>query len=116
MSQLSDSDGRLKLGYKASAEQFDPRSSWSSVCLRRPVVWTPRSVAISTLSAMSAGMPPFALSWVTAVAERTERIRLGSSVFSPTFRYNPTVLAQALVTMACLHPTGSAWAWVQARP
>src|SRR5699024_4539183 len=44
------------------------------------------------------------LSWLTAVGERTSRIQLGTSVLTPTFRYNPAVLAQAFATMGCLYP------------
>jgi len=50
------------------------------------------------------GHAPFALSWMTAVGERTKRIVLGTSVLTPTFRYNPAVTAQAFATMACLYP------------
>lgn len=41
---------------------------------------------------------------MTAVGERTERIILGTSVLTPTFRYNPAVIAQAFATMGCLYP------------
>ena len=50
------------------------------------------------------GHAPFALSWMTAVGERTKRITLGTSVLTPTFRYNPAVIAQAFATMGCLYP------------
>src|SRR6202023_2190647 len=39
-----------------------------------------------------------------ACGERTDRIVLGTSVLTPTFRYNPAVIAQAFATMACLYP------------
>ena len=41
---------------------------------------------------------------MTAVGERTKRIVLGTSVMTPTFRYNPAVVAQAFATMGCLYP------------
>ena len=50
------------------------------------------------------GHAPFSLAWLTAVGERTSTIQLGTSVLTPTFRYNPAVLAQAFATMACLYP------------
>ncbi|HEX7323231.1 MAG TPA: glucose-6-phosphate dehydrogenase (coenzyme-F420), partial [Mycobacterium sp.] len=50
------------------------------------------------------GHAPFSLSWMTAVGERTDRIVLGTSVLTPTFRYNPAVIAQAFATMGCLYP------------
>ena len=40
------------------------------------------------------GHAPFAIAWMTAVGERTGSIVLGTSVLTPTFRYNPAVLAQ----------------------
>src|SRR5690606_38309566 len=36
--------------------------------------------------------------------ERTKTIQLGTSVMTPTFRYNPAVVAQAFATMGCLYP------------
>ena len=41
---------------------------------------------------------------MTAVGERTERVQIGTSVMTPTFRYNPAVIAQAFATMGCLYP------------
>ncbi len=41
---------------------------------------------------------------MTAVGERTKRLILGTSVLTPTFRYNPAVIAQAFATMGCLYP------------
>jgi coenzyme F420-dependent glucose-6-phosphate dehydrogenase len=39
---------------------------------------------------------------MAAVAERTERVQIGTSVLTPTFRYNPAVIAQAFATMSLL--------------
>jgi coenzyme F420-dependent glucose-6-phosphate dehydrogenase len=50
------------------------------------------------------GLTGIWLAWMTAVGERTERIILGTSVLTPTFRYNPAVIAQAFATMSCLYP------------
>ena len=41
---------------------------------------------------------------MTAVGERTSHVQLGTSVLTPTFRYNPAVIAQAFATMGCLYP------------
>ena len=61
------------------------------------------------------GHAPASLAWMTAVGERTTRIPLGTSVLTPTFRYNPAVMAQTFATMACLYPAGSCWASVRGR-
>jgi coenzyme F420-dependent glucose-6-phosphate dehydrogenase len=39
---------------------------------------------------------------MSAVGERTSWLQLGTSVLTPTFRYNPAVVAQAFATMALL--------------
>jgi coenzyme F420-dependent glucose-6-phosphate dehydrogenase len=42
--------------------------------------------------------------WLGAVGENTERALLGTSVLTPTMRYQPSVIAQAFATLACLNP------------
>jgi coenzyme F420-dependent glucose-6-phosphate dehydrogenase len=44
------------------------------------------------------------MAWITAVGERTSRIQLGTSVLTPTFRYNPAVLAQMWASLGLLYP------------
>ena len=50
------------------------------------------------------GHAPNALACLTAIGERTERVVLGTSVLTPSFRYNPAVLAQQFATLALLNP------------
>ena len=50
------------------------------------------------------GHAPFSLAWLAAVGERTSSITIGTSVMTPTFRYNPAVLAQAFATLGVLYP------------
>ncbi|MBB3037579.1 glucose-6-phosphate dehydrogenase (coenzyme-F420) [Hoyosella altamirensis] len=95
----------LKLGYKASAEQFAPRD------LVEFAVYAERcgmdSVTVSDHFQPwrhTGGHAPFSLAWMTAVGERTERVLIGTSVMTPTFRYNPAVIAQAFATMGVLYP------------
>ncbi|OXM72750.1 MULTISPECIES: glucose-6-phosphate dehydrogenase (coenzyme-F420) [Amycolatopsis] len=93
----------LKVGYKASAEQFGPRDL---------VEYAVRAEELGLDSVMvsdhflpwrhEGGHAPFALSWMSAVAERTSRVQIGTSVLTPTFRYNPAVIAQAFATMSLL--------------
>ena len=95
----------LRLGYKASAEQFGPRE-----LVELGVLAEAHGMDSATVSdhfnpwRHNGGHSPFSLAWMTAVGERTERITLGTSVLTPTFRYNPAVIAQAFATMACLYP------------
>ena len=95
----------LKLGYKASAEQFDPRELVEIAVAAE--AHGMESVAVSDHFQPwrhEGGHAPFSLSWMAAVGERTTSIQIGTSVMTPTFRYNPAVLAQAFATMGCLYP------------
>jgi coenzyme F420-dependent glucose-6-phosphate dehydrogenase len=93
----------VRVGYKASAEQFGPRDL---------VEFAVRAEEVGLDSVMisdhflpwrhTGGHAPFALAWMPAVVERTRRVLVGTSVMTPTFRYNPAVLAQAFATMALL--------------
>lgn len=95
----------LRIGYKASAEQFGPRE-----LVELGVAAEAAGMDSAFVSdhfqpwRHEGGHAPFALSWLTAVGERTSSIVLGTSVLTPTFRHNPAVMAQAFATMACLYP------------
>jgi len=95
----------LKLGYKASAEQFAPRELVEiAVAAERHGF---ESVAVSDHFQPwrhTGGHAPFSLAWIAAVGERTTRVQIGTSVMTPTFRYNPAVIAQAFATLGCLYP------------
>ena len=95
----------LTLGYKASAEQFTPRELVEIAVAAE--AHGMESVAVSDHFQPwrhEGGHAPFSLSWMAAVGERTSSIRIGTSVMTPTFRYNPAVLAQAFATMGVLYP------------
>ena len=95
----------LRIGYKASAEQFNPRELVELAVQAEQVGLD--SVMVSDHFQPwrhTGGHAPFSLSWLAAVGERTERVLLGTSVMTPTFRYNPAVVAQAFGTLACLYP------------
>jgi coenzyme F420-dependent glucose-6-phosphate dehydrogenase len=95
----------VRIGYKASAEQFDP------VTLLGFAVEAERCgleiVAISDHFQPwrhTGGHSPAALPWLAAAGQRTERALLGTSVLTPTLRYHPSVVAQAFATLGCLTP------------
>jgi coenzyme F420-dependent glucose-6-phosphate dehydrogenase len=95
----------LKLGYKASAEQFAPRELVEIAVLAEKHGM--ESVAVSDHFQPwrhTGGHAPFSLAWMAAVAERTSHVQIGTSVMTPTFRYNPAVIAQAFATMGMLAP------------
>jgi len=96
---------RLRLGYKASAEQFAPGELLEFSVLAEQLGFD--SVFISDHFQPwrhSGGHAPFALSWLGALGARTERVLIGTSVLTPTFRFHPAVIAQAFATLACLSP------------
>jgi coenzyme F420-dependent glucose-6-phosphate dehydrogenase len=95
----------LKLGYKASAEQFDPRELVEIAVAAE--AHGMESVAVSDHFQPwrhEGGHAPFSLAWMAAVGERTKTVQIGTSVMTPTFRYNPAVIAQAFATLGCLYP------------
>jgi len=95
----------MRLGYKASAEQFDPRTLLEYSVLAETLGFD--SVFISDHLQPwrhTGGHAPFALSWMGALGQRTHRVLIGTSVLTPTFRYHPAVVAQSFATLACLAP------------
>jgi coenzyme F420-dependent glucose-6-phosphate dehydrogenase len=95
----------LKLGLKASAEQFGPRELVELGVMAEE--YGLDSVTVSDHFQPwrhTGGHAPFSIAWMTAVGERTKTLQLGTSVLTPTFRYNPAVIAQSFATMGCLYP------------
>ena len=95
----------LTLGYKASAEQFAPRE------LVEIAVAAEANGFESVFTSdhfqpwrHDGGHAPFSLAWMAAVGERTSTVKIGTSVMTPTFRYNPAVLAQAFASLGVLYP------------
>jgi coenzyme F420-dependent glucose-6-phosphate dehydrogenase len=99
----------LRLGYKASAEQFPPRRLLDlSVEAERLGL---ELIGVSDHFQPfrhTGGHGPACLPWLGALGERTERALLGTSVLTPTMRYHPSVVAHAFGTLACLNP-GRIW-------
>jgi coenzyme F420-dependent glucose-6-phosphate dehydrogenase len=99
----------MSYGYKASAEQFSPSE------LLRFAVYA-EQVGLDTIAISDhfqpwrhhGGHAPNALVWLGALSQRTQRARLGTSVLTPTLRYQPAVIAQAFATLATL-AEGRVW-------
>lgn len=95
----------LKLGYKASAEQFGPRELLDFSCLAEELGFD--SIFVSDHFQPwkhSDGHAPSALAWLGALGARTRRAVIGTSVLTPTFRYHPSVVAQAFGTLGSMFP------------
>lgn len=95
----------MRYGYKASAEQFPPRRLLDLAMAAERAgfesVWTSDHFQPWR---HTDGHAPNALVWLGAAAQATHRVTLGTSVLTPSFRYNPAVVAQALATLGCLAP------------
>ena len=97
--------GDVRIGYKASAEQFDPATLLQYTRHAEEVgleivatsdhfqPWRHRE-----------GHSPAALPWLGAATQATSSALLGTSVLTPTLRYEPAIVAQAFATLGCLAP------------
>lgn len=95
----------IKIGYKASAEQFSPSELLSLVCQAETLGFDSAFISDHFQPwKHTNGHAPFSLSWLGAVGAKTSNIILGTSVLTPTFRYHPSLVAQAFATLACLFP------------
>jgi coenzyme F420-dependent glucose-6-phosphate dehydrogenase len=95
----------VRFGYKASAEQFGPTE----------LLEYSRQAEAAGLEILSVsdhfqpwrhhgGHSPAVLPWLGALGARTESAVMGTSVLTPTLRYQPAVIAQAFATLGCLYP------------
>ncbi len=95
----------VRIGYKASAEQFAPRE-----LLNFSVEAEARGLDIITVSdhfqpwRHNGGHAPSALTWLGAAGQATSRAVLGTGVLTPTLRYHPSIVAQAFATLGALSP------------
>jgi len=95
----------IRIGYKASAEQFAPRALLDFAVLAEQVGFDSCFVSDHFQPwRHTDGHAPFAFSWMAAVGERTSSMQIGTSVVTPTFRYHPSVVAHAVATLAVLYP------------
>ncbi len=95
----------LRLGYKASAEQFGPSELLGFAQLAESLGFD--SVFVSDHFQPwrhHGGHAPFSIAWLGALGAGTRRIVMGTSVLTPTFRYHPSVVAQAFATLGSLFP------------
>jgi len=95
----------LRLGYKASAEQFGPNELLDFAVLAEKRGFD----SVFTSDHFQGwrhtdGHAPFSMAWLGAVGARTSRIVMGTSVLTPTFRYHPSIVAQAFATLGEMFP------------
>jgi len=95
----------MRFGYKASAEQFAPSKLMQFAVEAEEAGFD--SVFVSDHFQPwkhTDGHAPFAPAWMAAVLARTERVVLGTSVLTPTFRLHPSVVAHAFGTLGAMFP------------
>jgi coenzyme F420-dependent glucose-6-phosphate dehydrogenase len=95
----------LRFGYKASAEQFGPSRLLDYGVLAEQAGFD--SLFVSDHFQPwnhEGGHAPAALPWLGAMGARTEKIVMGTSVLTPSFRYHPGVIAQAFGTLGAMFP------------
>jgi len=87
----------LKLGYKASAEQFGPSELLDFSCLAEEVGFD--SVFVSDHFQPwrhTGGHAPFSFAWLAALGAKTRRVEIGTSRLSaPLARCSPTASCSA---------------------
>ncbi len=95
----------LRLGYKASTEQFGPGALLDYAILAEEVGFD--SVFVSDHFQPwrhTGGHAPFSLAWLGAAGARTKRVQIGTSVLTPTFRFHPSIVAQCFATLGAMFP------------
>ena len=101
----TEAQAMLKLGYKASAEQFGPRDLLEFSVHAEQAGFD--SIMVSDHFQPwrhTGGHAPYSFAWLGALGERTTRAMIGTSVVTPTFRYHPSIVAQAMGTLGALYP------------
>ncbi len=93
----------MKIGYKASAEQFGATELLRFGLLAEECGFD--SVTVSDHFQPwrhRGGQAPNAFVWLGALAAQTKRVQIGTSVATPTFRYHPALVAQMAATIQSL--------------
>jgi coenzyme F420-dependent glucose-6-phosphate dehydrogenase len=98
-----------RFGYKVSAEQFSPSDLLDFTVVAEQCGFDTAAISDHFQPwRHSGGHAPFSLTWLGAAGQATSRIALGTSVLTPTFRYHPAIVAQAMGTLGTMFP-GRIW-------
>ncbi|MDP9389234.1 MAG: TIGR03557 family F420-dependent LLM class oxidoreductase [Actinomycetota bacterium] len=94
-----------ELGYALSSEEHTPSDLVRYAARAEEVGFTFAGISDHFHPWVRAqGHSPFVWGVLGAIAQRTERLRLGTGVTCPTVRTHPAIVAQAAATAACLMP------------
>jgi coenzyme F420-dependent glucose-6-phosphate dehydrogenase len=101
--------GHIRFGYKVSAEQFGPLDLLAFTVVAEQCGFDTAAISDHFQPwRHTGGHAPFSLAWLGAAGQATSRIALGTSVLTPTFRYHPAIVAQAMGTLGVMFP-GRIW-------
>jgi len=99
----------VRFGYKLSGEQFGPTELVELAVAAEEHGFDTAAVSDHFQPwRHSGGHSPFSFAVLGAAGQRTRRIVLGTSVVTPTLRYHPAIVAQAMATVGTLYP-GRVW-------
>lgn len=95
----------VEIGYMTPQEQYDPSTLLQNAVLAEKcgferIISSDHFHPWSHMNA-SGG---FTWVWLASAAERTNHVTLGTNVSTPTFRYNPAIVAQAFATLGYMYP------------
>ena len=92
----------LQFGYKASAEQFGPQRLLDLAVAAEKVRFRLRldERSLPAVAPHRRPCPERARLARRGIAGH-QRVTLGTSVLTPSFRYNPAMVAQAFATLVC---------------
>ena len=95
----------LKLGYKASAEQFAP-AKLLDFGVRADAAGFDSIFVSDHFQPWrhTGGHAPNAIAWLGALGASTRRAVIGTSVLTPSFRYHPSIIAQSFATLGQMFP------------
>ena len=109
MGRMGAVSGHLRFGYKVSAEQFSPSDLLDFTVVAEQCGFDTAAISDHFQPwRHTGGHAPFSLAWLGAAGQATSRIALGTSVLTPTFRYHPAIVAQAIGTLGVMFP-GRIW-------
>lgn len=95
----------LKIGYQAVHERYQPLPLLDYAVEAEKAgfdsIWSSDHFHPWGHTNASGG---FSWVWMTALAERTRRVEIGTGVMCPTIRYHPAIVAQAFATLANMYP------------
>ncbi|MEM2896932.1 MAG: TIGR03557 family F420-dependent LLM class oxidoreductase [Candidatus Bathyarchaeia archaeon] len=96
---------KLCFGLFAAHEQYDPKSLLTHAVLAEKcgfdTVWTSDHFHPWMHTNAQSG---FAWVWIASTLERTKRVKVGTGVTAPIFRYHPAIVAQAFATLEFIYP------------